>query len=197
MGDSTTIKVYNEAAASYAREWEEQPAPQDMYELLLKYFKSGITADIGCGSGRDTAWLLKQGFEVLGYDGSAGLLKEARKLHPGVLFRRSALPYLDELSPELFQNVLCETVIMHLDLNQIPPAVKRLRDILCKGGVLYLSWRVTEGKSILDAAGRLYTAFEKELITGQFNDIDQILFDEESISASSGKKIHRLIIQRG
>ena len=197
MGDTKTIIAYNKGAISYAKEWQDQPVPADMYELLLKYFKAGVTADIGCGSGRDAAWLSKNGFEVSGFDVSQGLLSEARKLHPGILFRWSSLPELKEITSGSFQNVLCETVIMHLELSQIPLAVKRLRDILCKGGIMYLSWRVTVQQPERDAAGRLYSTFEKELILSQFKNTDLILFDQESTSASSGKKIHRLVIQRG
>jgi len=62
---------------------------------------------------------------------------------------------------------------------------------------MYLSWRVTVQQPERDAAGRLYSTFEKELIISQFKNTDLILFDQESTSASSGKKIHRLVIQRG
>jgi SAM-dependent methyltransferase len=197
MADQNTLKTYNENAVTYAKEWQEQPAPEDMYELLLKYFKPGSTADVGCGSGRDAAWLSANGFEVSGFDPSEGLLKEARKSYPRISFKRSELPGLEEIEPATFDNVLCETVIMHLEKEQIPRAVKRLNDIVKTGGVLYLSWRVTENESIRDNAGRLYTAFGKELVMQQMKDTDTILFDEENVSASSGRKIHRLIVQKG
>jgi 2-polyprenyl-3-methyl-5-hydroxy-6-metoxy-1,4-benzoquinol methylase len=196
MADQKTLQTYNENAVTYAKEWQEQPAPEDMYELLLKYFKHGITADVGCGAGRDTAWLSSHGFEAYGFDMSEGLLNEARRSYPQISFQRSELPGLNEIEPGTFDNVLCETVIMHLEKEQIPEAVKRLADITKIGGVLYLSWRVTENESIRDNAGRLYTAFSKELVLQQFKETDTILFDKESVSASSGRKIHRLIVRK-
>ena len=63
-----------------------------------------------------------------------------------------------------FDNVLCETVIMHLRRPQILDAVRRLLAILKPGGILYLSWRVTEGADQRDPQGRLYSAFESALI---------------------------------
>ena len=54
-----------------------------------------------------------------------------------------------------FDNVLCETVIMHLDHKQIAASVRRLLDIVKPSGILYLSWRVTEGADQRDAQGRL------------------------------------------
>jgi len=70
-----------------------------------RYFDVGPTADIGCGSVRDTQWLT-------GYDTSERLLAEARRLHPSA--RYAALPELHNIADETFCNVLCETVIMHL-----------------------------------------------------------------------------------
>ena len=46
--------------------------------------------------------------------------------------------------PAAYDNVLCETVIMHLDRALIAPSVRRMLDIVKPGGMFYLSWRVTE-----------------------------------------------------
>ena len=54
--DKSTVDTYTASAEQYAGEWLEQPAPDDMYERLRRFFKlGGMTADIGCGAGRDTA----------------------------------------------------------------------------------------------------------------------------------------------
>ena len=84
-----------------------------MYALVREYFIPGPTADIGCGSGRDTSWLTEYGFPTIGYDPSAGLLAHARQRYPKLDFRRSALPELDGVPDHAFVNVLCKTVIMH------------------------------------------------------------------------------------
>ena len=117
-----------------------------MYELLIRYFTPALTADIGCGAGRDTAWLSKNNFEVIGYDASDELLREARQHFPDVAFEFATLPRLEEIEPRKnFQNILCETVIMHLEAQQVGAARRRLIDILRPQGTLFLSWRVTDG----------------------------------------------------
>ena len=85
MPDQQTLRVYDDAAPAFAKEWGEQPLPADLYRLLSEYFEPGLTADIGCGSGRDLAWLASQGFSVRGFDVSEGLLVEARKRYPEVV----------------------------------------------------------------------------------------------------------------
>ena len=106
------------------------------------------------------------------------------------------MPELDGVERGAFQNVLCETVIMHLDPAQIGPSVRSLRALLRPGGTLYLSWRVTDDASKRDPAGRLYAAFDKALVMDELAPDDAILHDEERISVSSGKRVQRLIVRR-
>lgn len=194
--DSETLAAYNKQAASYARDWREQDAPSDMYALLKQYFTPGPTADIGCGAGRDTAWLVVNGFQAIGVDVSQGLLDEARATYPDITFRQASLPALAGLQRGSYQNVLCETVIMHLEPASISEAVSSLIALLLPGGTLYLSWRVTEQASQRDKSGRLYSAFERELVTTPASGQCDVVFEEDVISASSGKRTQRLVLQK-
>jgi len=194
--DPETIRTYDASAADYAREWEDdQPPPDDLRAVVERHFRAGPTVDVGCGSGRDTAWLARAGFDVLGVDASAGLLAEARRRHPGVRFERDALPALASLPAGGFANVLCETVIMHLTAPAVPAAVRRLAGLLAPGGALYLSWRVTEGADLRDGAGRLYAAFEVRAVRDALSGTE-IELDERRVSASSGKVVHRILARR-
>jgi SAM-dependent methyltransferase len=193
--DSQTLSAYNKAAVDYARDWDEQPAPLDMYALLTTHFKPGPTADIGCGSGRDLAWLAEQGFEAFGFDASSELLAQARRSHPNLRLVQSSLPALEGIADASFQNVLCETVVMHLPPDQLVPAVRRLLAILRPGGALYLSWRIA-AVTERDKAGRLYAAIDKHLVLDQLASGDDVVLDRLETSASSGKQVQRLVIYK-
>ena len=193
--DDRTLAAYDRDAPAFAREWQEQPAPSDMYDLLRRFFSPGPTADIGCGSGRDTAWLNENNFPAVGYDASEGLLAEARRSHPGLRFQHAALPSLAGLENDAFTNVLCETVIMHLAPAMIEPSVQRLLSILQPNGTLYLSWRVTPVEDRRDEQGRLYAAFDPALVLQGLGTAD-ILFDHQTDSRSSGKLVRRIIARR-
>jgi SAM-dependent methyltransferase len=193
--DQETLSAYDRHAAAFAYEWEAQPAPSDMHDLIRHYFDAGPTADIGCGSGRDAEWLNANGYPAIGYDASESLLAEARRLHPGVQFGYAALPELRDIADESFSNVLCETVIMHLPPIAIMPSVKRLMAVLRPRGTLYLSWRVTEGEDKRDERGRLYSAFDPALAF-QGLASEEILFQDRRVSASSGKSIQCVIARK-
>ncbi|WP_144154163.1 class I SAM-dependent methyltransferase [Paraburkholderia sp. BCC1885] len=193
--DSATLVAYTNDAARYSQEWLDQPPPNDLYALLETHLvPQGTTAEIGCGNGRDAAWLAGHGYNVSGFDASPGLLAEARRLHPEIVFREATLPALAEID-ERFDNVVCETVIMHLPVESIPLAVDNLRRLLRPNGVLYLSWRVTEGADQRQADGRLYTAFEPKLVVEALVDCAILLF-EDVTSESSGKRICRVIASK-
>jgi SAM-dependent methyltransferase len=195
--DAATLAAYDSNASAYAAEWLSQDAPEDMYALLRAHFDPGPTADVGCGAGRDTAWLAANGFDARGFDASAGLLAQARAAHPALRFDAATLPELAGVERGAFQNVLCETVIMHLPPALVGPSVRSLLALLRPGGTLYLSWRVTDDTDKRDPAGRLYAAFDEAIVTDALAPGDAILHDEDRTSVSSGKRVRRLVVRRG
>ena len=84
---------------------------------------------------------------------------------------------------------------MHLPHDEIARSVRRLIDIAKDGGVVYLSWRVSKDGDQRDKNGRLYAAFDASLVRQALGRAE-ILFDEEAVSASSGKIIHRIIARK-
>jgi SAM-dependent methyltransferase len=193
--DPATLRAYDSGAAAFAQDWHEQPPPTDLHDIVRRFFQPGVTADIGCGSGRDVAWLSANGFPTVGYDPSAGLLAQARARYPDLAFHAAALPTLGGIADASFVNVLCETVIMHLAPALIAPSVRRMLDIVKPGGIFYLSWRVNEDTDQRDQHGRLYAAFDILLVLAELADVT-LLLNEQVASASSGNKIHRIVARK-
>ncbi|MBX9825828.1 MAG: class I SAM-dependent methyltransferase [Xanthobacteraceae bacterium] len=194
--DKDTLAAYQAGAEGFARDWHGQPPPADLHALVRRFFRpGGRTADIGCGSGREVAFLALNGFDAVGYDASDALLEQARTRYPKLRFEAATLPQLAALADDSFDNVLCETVIMHLPRALVAPAVRRLLAVLKSNGILYLSWRVTDGTDQRDGAGRLYTAFDSDLVRQALAGA-VLLLDDEPVSLSSGKKIHRIVARK-
>lgn len=188
--DRQTLAAYDREAAVFASDWHAQPAPADLHDIIKRFFvRGGRTADIGCGSGREVGWLNANGYRAQGFDASDGLLTEARRRYPDASFVRAELPELAGLAETSFDNVLCETVLMHLARNDVMPSVRRIRAILRPGGILYLSWRVTENDDQRDNHGRLYAVVDLASLRALFA-ADAILLDEAVVSASSGDSPH-------
>ena len=194
--DHQTLAAYDNVAAAFAIDWHEQPAPHDLHKIIKRFFiAGGETCDIGCGSGREVAWLNANGYPARGFDASEGLLAEARARYPQFDFAYAELPDLPRIAANTYDNVLCETVIMHLERAQIWRSVRRMLDIVRPGGVFYLSWRVTEGSDRRDDHHRLYAAFDASLVSAELS-ATTILLDQEVVSVSSGKKIRRIVARK-
>ena len=88
-----------------------------------------------------------------------------------------------------------EDARMHLDAAEIAGSVRRLLDVVKPSGILYLSWRITENADLRDSHGRLYAAFDAAIVLAELK-ATAVLLDEEVISASSGKKIHRVVVKK-
>lgn len=193
--DKTTLDVYDSAAPAFVQRWLAEEEPADVYALFRQFFRPGLTADIGSGSGRDAAWLTANGFPAIGYDLSEGLLAQARTRFPNIEFKKSALPELSEVPARHFDNVVCETVLMHLPRAEIAPAVARMLEILKPGGVIYMSFRITENADHREKDGRLFTAYVGEQVRGALAG-QTVLFDA-TVERRPGVMLQRLIARVG
>ena len=109
----------------------------------------------------------------------------------------ATLPRLDGVARGAFQNVLCETVIMHLAPAQVGPSVRSLRALLRPGGTLYLSWRVTDDASRRDLAGRLYAAFDKARSSTRSRPATRSCTTRTASASRRASGWQRLVVRRG
>jgi SAM-dependent methyltransferase len=194
--DAPTAEAYATHAGEYADDWLSQPAPADLQRAVLRWFAHGPatrSADIGSGSGRDVDWLDREGYPTVGYEPGDALRAEAIARFPQANFLKAELPELAGVPSHAFDNVLCETVLMHLPRTSVGAAVAALRRILKPGGTLYLSWRLGE-QDTRDARGRLYSAIPPAMVDETLTGMD-VLHAEDVVSVSSGKRI-RIVVAR-
>ena len=176
--DPRTISEYDNQASEIAR-LHKTLLPSKLYGLIDRYFiRAGRCADIGCGTGRDTSWLADKGYEVIGVDASRGMLDQAQALYPRLRFTQDSLPLLATQGNDLYDNVLCSAVIMHLPKDQIGTASKNLVRIARPGGVIVLSFRGTKNPDYREGE-KLYTAIAAEELERTFSQAGALLLHSE------------------
>ena len=181
--DPKTREAYNLRAFAFAEDYESQ-TPERLHELMRSFFlPGGLCLDVGCGSGRDVAWLSSLGFAASGLDASENLLLEAVSLHPGLDFYLGALPDLDAVGETRFDNVLCSGVLMHLPEGDIVGACASLLRVLKNSGTLVLSFRASRNPhDSREEDGRLYTALEPTRLISLFESLGaKLVRHEESL----------------
>ena len=192
--DKSTIQVYDQNAKAIA-DLHETLIPHALHELILQFFEPHAkTLDIGCGSGRDTAWLAHRGFDVIGMDASIGMLAEARKRHPNIMFLQEALPNLCGIENRSYTNILCSAVLMHLVRTSLPVAAFNLMRILKPEGHLLISFRNTRQADGRED-GKWYESLTPEEVITAFEQEEGVLLLRES-TLEKGRNLcwHTLII---
>jgi ubiquinone/menaquinone biosynthesis C-methylase UbiE len=122
--------------------------------------QDGLILDIGCGPGRDTAWLERSGRRVVGLDLSFQMLKQAQRITHGRLAQvnMKALGLQDDCAGGIW----CCAALLHLPKAEAPLALTEFRRLLRAGGMLIIS--VQEGSF----EGQRYS--EREAVTRYFSD---------------------------
>jgi SAM-dependent methyltransferase len=137
--------AYDQVAAEFAR--QNAVVPDHFLEVGPRFLAQagpGATIlDLGCGAGRDLAWLSAQGADVVGADLSLGMLIQARRHGVGRLLRLDmrALPF----PSGTFGGIWCSASLLHLPKCDALRALTEMHRVAVTGGPLMLT--VQEGDS--------------------------------------------------
>ena len=139
--DERTIEFYDRDARAIAERYESVESP--FASLFPIVFTSGTRIlDIGCGSGRDMALLMKHGFDPYGLEPSTSLRDCAFKRHPELKGRivQGAIPRnVPENIHDSFDGVILSAMLMHIPDSELFDAAIEIRRRLKTGGTLLLS----------------------------------------------------------
>jgi SAM-dependent methyltransferase len=135
-----TQQTYDLIAGEFAKLTASPTAEvrQRLSHLASTLPAEALVADIGCGPGRDTVFLRKQGFRVVGLDLSIGQLRAGKQ--PGLVqadMRR--LPLRAESVDALWSHA----ALLHLPRALVPGVLAEFGRVVRHGGALSLS--VAEG----------------------------------------------------
>jgi SAM-dependent methyltransferase len=131
--------AYDQVAAEFAR--QNAVVPDHFLEVGPRFLAQagpGATIlDLGCGAGRDLAWLSAQGADVVGGDLSLGMLLQARRHGVGRLLRLDmrALPFPDGA----FGGIWSSASMLHLPKQDAPGALAEMHRVLAADGPLLLA----------------------------------------------------------
>ena len=122
-----TMGTYDRIASDFARLHATMPQTliDDGRRFLALVGPEAQILDVGCGAGRDMAWLEAQGAHVTGLDLSRGMLAQARLQVRGTLVAADMchLPFPDGA----FAGVWCMAASPHLPKKEAPRARREMR----------------------------------------------------------------------
>ncbi len=140
-----TQLTYDQIAADFAATYAAMPPNLAVLaDRLARHVGSqGVIADIGCGHGRDTAWLERTNRFVVGFDLSFQMLLQARTITHGNLVQ---MDMQHPAAPSAcFDGIWCCASLLHLPKSQAAITLLKFRRIIRAHGMLILS--IQEGDS--------------------------------------------------
>ena len=134
-----TEQAYDQWAAQYD---SNRNRTRDLEAIALRKVLSGIPADrcleIGCGTGKNTEWLVEHCAHVTAVDFSSEMLARAKEK---VVSDRAIFRQADILQPWTFVDRLYDLVTFSLVLEHIPdlgPVLREAANALRPGGHVYI-----------------------------------------------------------
>jgi len=135
-------KLYQESATDLTTNYETADVTQ-MHQQMLKVYEDRFPnlLEIGCGSGRDAAFMVSSGYCVSAVDGSQAMIDEAVKIHPELNDRLSVVELPKDLSKLQgeYDGVYSIATLMHLSEIEVLPVMMKIVELLREGGLLFFS----------------------------------------------------------
>ena len=152
-----------------------------LYQTFMRYLpKDACVLDIGCGSGRDTLYFLKQGFKVEAFDYSENLVALAKK-YTGIPVAFKS--FYDLADDGRFDGVWACASLLHCDRDRLPEVFTKIITALKPQGIFYVSFKLGDLDRIKE--GRTFTDLSQAQAKTLLNHFDNILLLEQWISSDN------------
>lgn len=184
MNDMTdqTLNYYNEKSELFTNDTAELEF-SDIQDSFLKYLEKGsLILDFGCGSGRDSRYFLKRGYQVEAVDGSYEMVKIASEL-TGLNVKQMLFNELDEY--EKYDGIFACASILHVPYKELSDIFRRLKKALKKNGYIYVSFKYGEYEGYRN--GRYFTDLNEDRFQNILNAVQGLSIIEETITADARK----------
>lgn len=165
-----TLSYYNQNADAFI-EGTRKADMSEQYRHFLKHPSPGCKLlDLGCGSGRDSAYFSSLGFDVTAADGSEELCKRVRETYGihTLCIKFEELSFVSE-----FDAVWACASLLHVKKADMPKVMGKVSAALKPGGVLYASFKYGSEERISN--GRFFNDYTP-------NDLDTLLTPENRLS---------------
>lgn len=134
--------------------------PSSFLEPLLGFLpQNAEILDIGCGSGRDMAWLRSKGYRPSGFEKSAGMADLARKRSGCLVMEGDYLAH--DFSSFCVDAIILSASLVHQPHDLLLPILARIGKALKKKGVMYISLKYGKGEKT-DSLGRKFYLWQDQ-----------------------------------
>lgn len=181
MTDKETLNVYAAKAKDYAKRFSSAKPDLHLAAFMLAVPKGGRVLDMGCGTGRSTAFMIEAGLKADALDASAEMAEIAGSEY-GVTVRVAGFETLD--AEGVYDGIYANFSLLHAPKAEMPEHLARISKALVPGGFFHIGLKTGTGEK-RDALGRFYAYYTDAEITGLLEDAGFVVI-ERSFGADVG-----------
>ena len=158
-----TLEYYNENADKFILGTLNADMMTIQKEFINHIPQGGKVLDLGCGSGRDSLFFKKYGYDVTALDGSVEMCIQAEKNigQPVINMTFDKLDYNSE-----FDGIWACASLLHVSSKDIEEVLFKIEKAMKPGGYFYCSFKY--GSYEGEREGRYYTDYTEESIDSLF-----------------------------
>ena len=153
-----TIATCDAVAPDYADRWFGLRLTAEMARFSQRLGAGVRVLDVGCGPGRDTAWLAEQGFRAVGVDLSFGMLEQARARGVAAPLVQADMAHLP-FRKGSFKGLWVCASLLHVPKQQAGDVLRELARIVYPGHIYVAVKRGDGSEWVVDERGRRFFAY--------------------------------------
>lgn len=164
-----SINYYNDNAKKFIENTFFVSMGDLIDDFIALLPKDATVLDLGCGSGRDSLYFKKNGFDVYAMDGSKEMIEHTKKY----IGNRAKLATFDDYTTNIkFDGIWALASLLHVPRNDIEMILNKYINFLKEDGLLFMSFKNREID--YDKDGRNFTCFTENTLLELIKPIDKI-----------------------
>jgi SAM-dependent methyltransferase len=181
MTDKETLSVYARKAQDYAKRFSSAKPDLHLAAFMLAVPNEGRVLDLGCGTGRSTAFMIAAGLKADALDASPEMADIARDEN-GVDVTVGGFETLD--ADSVYDGIYANFSLLHAPKSEMRAHLSRVSKALVPGGFFHIGLKTGTGEK-RDDLGRFYAYYTDAEITGLLADAGFVVI-ERSFGAEAG-----------
>ena len=168
-GIDETIAYYDQNATVFVESTVNADITK-LYRSFEEFLNPGARIlDLGCGSGRDSKYFVRHGYDVVAVDPSQAMCEQTRSYAcvPVYKLKAEEMQFSDE-----FDAVWACASLLHISRDNQIPVFRRIMNALKNDGIIYCSWKYGDKNRLMD--NRQFTDMNEALLQKLIYDIREL-----------------------
>jgi len=143
------VKTYNKIAELYSK-YNFEKLLQFQLSKFISLLPGKKVLDVGCGMGRDVAYFMEEGLDVIGIDLSEKMIEEAKKRVKKGKFKIMDFRKVD-FKDKTFDGIWSMAGFVHIAKDEMPKLLKEMNRVLKEEGIIYIAIKEGQGEKEVKA----------------------------------------------